>query len=437
MLSKRTLWMAHCAIIAVTVMFSGSARADEGGVSFWVPGFFGSLAAAPQQPGWSLATIAYHTSVSAGADVARAREITLGRVPANLTVTANLNLSVNATGNLGLVIPTYVFATPVLGGQASVSLLGSYGVVDTSLAGTLSGVLTTPFGNVPFARSDAISDTTWGFGDLIPLFQLRWNAGVHNYMTYITGDIPIGAYQSTRLSNIGIGHGAIDGGAGYTYFNPQTGHEFSGVLGFTYNFKNTATQYQNGVDIHFDWGASQFLSKEVFVGLVGYVYKEISCDSGSGDRVGCFQSQVVGVGPQIGFLFPVGDKQGYLNFKGYKEFGAENRPDGWNVWLTFAISPHSRSSAHCDRCPFAAPKEQVESFSRQDRLPLSAAFSAFRICYRRRFCRYRRATNSAADARSSVQYPNADSKFCRAVSRSVRRSTNDFSQRLLVSHMPS
>ena len=26
------------------------ARADEGGVSFWVPGFFGSLAATPQQP---------------------------------------------------------------------------------------------------------------------------------------------------------------------------------------------------------------------------------------------------------------------------------------------------------------------------------------------------------------------------------------------------
>ena len=52
-------------------------------------------------------------------------------------------------------IPTYVFATPVLGGQASVSLLGAYGVVGTSLAGTLSGVLTGPGGNnAPFARSD-------------------------------------------------------------------------------------------------------------------------------------------------------------------------------------------------------------------------------------------------------------------------------------------
>ena len=111
------------------------------------------------------------------------------------------------------------------------------------------------------------------------------------------------------------------------------------MLGFTYNFENQSTQYQNGVDMHLDWGASQFLTKQFQVGLVGYLYKEIGCDSGSGDRVGCFQSQVVGVGPQVGFIFPVGEMQGYLNFKGYKEFAAENRADGWNTWVTFVISP--------------------------------------------------------------------------------------------------
>ena len=67
------------------MFFSQCALADEGGVSFWIPGLFGSLAATPQQPGWSLANIYYHTSVSAGADVARAREFTLGRVPGNVT----------------------------------------------------------------------------------------------------------------------------------------------------------------------------------------------------------------------------------------------------------------------------------------------------------------------------------------------------------------
>src|SRR5262249_25970783 len=151
---------------------------------------------------------------------------------------------------------------------ATVGFLGIYGRTSTSLAGTLSGTLTTPFGTIPFMRSDTISDTVTGFGDLLPIATLRWNHGVHNYMTYVTGDIPVGAYDPSRLANVGIGHGAVDAGAGYTYFDPRTGHEFSAVLGFTANLINQSTQYQNGVDMHLDWGASQFLTKQFQAGLV-------------------------------------------------------------------------------------------------------------------------------------------------------------------------
>ena len=131
----------------------------------------------------------------------------------------------------------------------------------------------------------------------------------------------------------------IDAGGGYTYFNPQTGQEFSGVLGFTYNLINPSTQYQSGVDMHLDLGVSQFLTKQLQVGLVGYAYKDIGCDSGSGDRIGCFQSQVLGAGPQIGIIFPVGGMQGYLNLKAYAEFDGNDRPSGWNAWVTFVVSP--------------------------------------------------------------------------------------------------
>src|SRR5215475_122922 len=334
---KRARLGAAGLLTAAITLFAASARADEGGVSFWVPGFFGSLAAAPLVPGWAESTNYYHTSVSAGADVALARQFQLGRVPFNLQ--ASLSANLNARADLAFIFPNYTFATPLAGGQVTVGLLGAYGRVDTTLAGTLSGVLTTPLGPFPFARSDNINSTLWGFGDLAPFVTIRWNNGVHNYMVYAAGDIPVGAYDSTRLSNIGIGHGALDGGFGYTYFNPQTGNEFSAVLGFTYNYLNTSTQYQNGVDMHLDWGTSHFFTKEVMAGLVGYVYKEVGCDSGTGDHVGCFQSQVVGIGPQIGFIFPLGDMQGYLNLKGYKEFAGKDRPDGWNTWVSFTISP--------------------------------------------------------------------------------------------------
>src|SRR5437879_2396191 len=152
---RRRCRIAAGALASAIMLFSQCALADEGGVSFWIPGFFGSLAAAPQQPGWSLATIYYHTSVSAGADVALAREFQTARIPANLS--ARLNANLNGSADVGFVIPSYVFETPVLGGQAAVSLLGAYGTSNASLAGTLSGTLNTPLGSIPFMRSDTFS----------------------------------------------------------------------------------------------------------------------------------------------------------------------------------------------------------------------------------------------------------------------------------------
>jgi hypothetical protein len=236
--------------------------------------------------------------------------------------------------------PTYTFATPVLGGQFALTMMGIFGQTPTSLAGTL----TASVGPFTATRSGILSDRTVSVGDLYPMASLRWHDGVHNYMVYGTGDIPVGSYDSSRLSNIGIGHGAIDFGAGYTYLNPATGMEFSGVGGFTYNFKNPSTQYQNGVDFHFDWGASHFFSKQVFAGLVGYAYQQLTDDTGGNPQFGGFKSRVLGIGPQVGYLFPVGDMQGYVNLKGYGEFDAANRPSGWNVWLTFAISPTAPTS---------------------------------------------------------------------------------------------
>jgi len=306
-------------LLGVFVIAPAVAVADEFGVSFWLPGLFGSLAATPQQPGFSLATINYYTDVSAG----RGFDFQHG---------AAIVAGIDANADIGLFIPSYVFGTPVLGGQLAVGMMTVFGHQEVSASATLTG----PFGGV---LSGSRSDSITGVGDLYPQAALRWNEGVHNFMTYVTGDAPVGAYDSQRLANIGIGHSAVDSGAGYTYFNPQTGHELLAVAGFTYNFINPSTNYQNGVDFHLDWGASQFLTKQIQVGLVGYVYDQLTVDSGSGDLLGPFESRVIGVGPQIGFVFPVSDLQGYLNLKCYKEFDAADRADGFNVWLTFAITP--------------------------------------------------------------------------------------------------
>jgi hypothetical protein len=333
--------LIHPAIGVALLMFgslSQAAYADEGGVSYWLPGRFSSLAATPEVPGWSMAEVYYHTTVSAFGAVAAAREIQIGRF--SPTVSVNFNANLNAQGDLLLLNPTYTFATPVLGGQLAIGVTGLFG----RSAASINGTLTTGLGPFAITRTGSIGDSITSVGDLYPQATLKWNAGVHNFMTYVTGDIPVGAYDPARLANLGIGHGAIDGGGGYTYFNPATGHEFSAVAGFTYNFKNQDTQYQNGIDFHVDWGASQFLSKQIFVGLVGYAYQQVTDDFGQHPALGGFRSRVIGIGPQIGYLFPVGDMQGYLNLKGYGEFDAANRPAGWNTWLTFSISPMAPAS---------------------------------------------------------------------------------------------
>ena len=114
------------------------------------------------------------------------------------------------------------------------------------------------------------------------------------------------------------------------------GREFSIVGGVTYNFENPDTNYQNGIDSHIDWAASQFLSEQLHVGFVGYFFYQLTGDGGSGATLGDFKSHVSAVGPQVGYFFPVGKEKGYVNLKGYWEFDAQNRADGWNVWVSLA-----------------------------------------------------------------------------------------------------
>ena len=149
----------------------------------------------------------------------------------------------------------------------------------------------------------------------------------------------IGQYDPLRLANFGIGHGGIDGGAGYTYFDKATGYEFSAVGGLTYNLENPYTKYQSGIDAHVDLGASKFVSEQLHIGLVGYYYQQITPDRAQPSIPSDFKSRVAAVGPQIGYFFPIGEVQGYVNLKGYGEFSAQNRLQGWTTWLTLVISP--------------------------------------------------------------------------------------------------
>jgi len=318
---------------ALVIGFVGCAHADEGGVSFWQPGTYDSLAAVPNQPGWALSTTSFHGSAYAGSSVAAARLVRIGAI--NQTVAGGLSATSDNFTNIVTLAPSYGFAEKLLGAQLVVGLSTTVGKASVYDHGTLMA----GSGAKAAALQFGLGDEATGFGDLAPQAALYWSQDDHHFMAYATGNAPVGNYSQTRLANLGIGHGAIDGGGGYTYLNQKAGVEFSAVAGLTDNFHNPFTSYKNGVDFHLDAGASKYLTDALFVGPVAYFYGELGCDSGAGDKFGCYRSRVAGTGAQLGYTAPLENMQAYFNLNSYGEFASKNRPAGWNVRLTVALSP--------------------------------------------------------------------------------------------------
>src|ERR1700716_4116813 len=168
-------------------------HADESGISFWLPGLYGSLSATPATPRWAGAPIYYHTPGKAWGAAAAAREFQVGRF--SPTVNIDLNLALSGQADLMLIAPTYTFATPVLGRQLSATLAGIYGRDSASIAGTLTAAA----GPIVTTRNGFLEDALVSYGDLYPTLKLKWNNGVNNYMVYAAGDIPVGDYNPNRL----------------------------------------------------------------------------------------------------------------------------------------------------------------------------------------------------------------------------------------------
>jgi hypothetical protein len=293
------------------------ARADEGGASFWLLGTYANQAAIASAPGFSM-DMTYYSS---------------GAKSKYRTTTSDGRLETGFYSNSTylMVTPSYAFETPVLGAQFE------FGV--TVLAGNYNSTLSTTF--VPPggpAQSDATSDSMTALGDLFPQASLKWNRDAHNFMVYAAANVPIGAYDMNRQASVGSGTWALDAGVGYTYYDEETGHELSAVLGSTFNFMNPYTAYQSGIDLHLELSASQYVTDSLSLGVAGYFFNQITGDTGPAANLGPFMSRVAGIGPQLGYDFKFGDREASLSARSYYEFAGQNRGQGWNAWLTLVVA---------------------------------------------------------------------------------------------------
>jgi hypothetical protein len=310
-------------LLSVALLTASSpqlALADEASKSFWLPGQYGSFAAIAPDGGFSLPLVSYYFSGSSSHNVA---------LPAG----HSLDLGLAGTFFTQILVPTYTPDVAIFGGKASfsVAILPAYS----------SASVSAQLGSLSHAESQSVT----GFGDLYPTAKLFWNSGVSNWMAYVTGDIPVGLYNSANLANIGIGHAAVDFGGAYTFLDPTTGWEASATAGLTVNFTNPTTNYTSGVDAHLDWGVAKFLTPQFTLGAAGFFYRQLTPDRGQPAALGSFESQTMGIGPQIGYNFKAGGATIFTNLRAYAEFDTKNRVPGGSAFLTINL-PISELVAH-------------------------------------------------------------------------------------------
>jgi hypothetical protein len=305
-------WLA-CLLLA----WPRRAAADEGGAGFWVPGQVGSFVAQPVAAGWSLPVVYFHANAAAGAE----KHFTRG---------GHIVGGIDDRTDLVYVTPTYTLSRPLAGAQAAASLSWAFGGATSSVSATLAGA------GGGTATAGQTGDVTGGC-DLAPQLSLKWSEGAHSGMAYVTANVPTGSYDVNRLANLGLHHWAWDLGGAYTYADETRGRELSATLGLTWNAENPATDYRNGIDGHLDWELSKVVSKPLRLGGAGYLYQQLTADTGAGALLGEFKSSAVGLGPEVGYSFQPGARSWDAELKVYWDLAAADRPAGWNLWMSTSI----------------------------------------------------------------------------------------------------
>ena len=310
--------MNRTAVSGLTVAFTSIAllvsathtRAAESGVGFYLLGSRGPAAGVVPPPGTYLQNDLYFYSGSAEASL---NIPTGGQIVAGLEADAVVNLV------------SLLWSTPTefLGGNLaySVTLPIGYQDVEASLSpGPLS-----------------VSRNVFTFGDPVIGAQVGWHSGNLHYTAATLINVPIGDYDENSIANVSFNRWGADLTFAVSYIDPDTGWDFSAAVGTTFNGENKDTNYKTGDEFHFEWAVSKSLSPAFSVGVIGYHYKQLTGDSGSGAVLGSFKGEVTAVGLTAAYNFSIAQRPVSLRAKYLNEFDARNRLEGDALFLTLAL----------------------------------------------------------------------------------------------------
>ena len=287
------------------------ASAGEGGSSHVLPGATATLIdLPPSTPGSFFKPMFLHYSGDASA-----------LTPTAAGLVADLDVSVDTLVLGG----GHTFETTVLGAYYSVAAFLPYSWLD------LSGSIERPAG--PVSRSTNVSD----FGDMtvVPI-MLAWKTGEWQIDAMLPIFAPTGSYEEGRIGNPSLNYWTFDPNIGVAYSGKKSGFNALFRTGYAINTENNATNYESGSIWHFEASVEQLIPAGggVFaLGAEAFFFDQVSCDSGSGAVLGCFEGRTAGIGPVLGYIKLLGKQTLVMELKWLPELDTKNRLEGEYTWL--------------------------------------------------------------------------------------------------------
>ncbi|HET6555393.1 MAG TPA: transporter [Dyella sp.] len=275
-------------------------HATEGASGLYLLGGQSLNAGLTPAPGWyaSLAGVQYSGSVG-------------GSIQGGVRVVELKKRSDSFSGVL-----LYAPRTKFLGGQLAFSVGMPYAYL--RLSGEVGGAVT---------RQRSVSGT--GRGDTSIGSRLGWQVSpVFTHAIALTLWAPTGEYAKGFTPSIGHHRWAGDITWAFTYVPGGHHTELSAAIGYGVNGPNTVTHYRSGDEVHLELGIGQRLTPRFEVGLAGYVYRQVSADSGIGAFLGPLEGRVNGAGPAVNYAFKVGTHGLALTARYYHEFDAKRHFQG-------------------------------------------------------------------------------------------------------------
>ena len=287
--------------------------AGEGGVSHTIPGAMATLSDLPgTSQAWFLKPMYLNYR---------------GSFSAELPTAAGIAGDVDATTNTVALAGGYTFGQTILGGA------------HYTFAAALPFTWVDISGNVQTVRgTKRVQNSVSGFGDLTVLpVMLAWKCGDWQIDAILPIYAPTGNYEKGRLGNTGLNYWTFDPIVGAVYSNKASGFNAMLHAGYAMNTENTATNYHSGSLLHLEGVVQQFLPVGLGIlnlGLEGFYFDQVTGDSGSGATLGDFMGRTYGLGPVVGYILPLENKQSMVfELKWLTELETKKRLEGDFIWF--------------------------------------------------------------------------------------------------------